>query len=355
MNKQLQTILTMFLALISTVSFAQDWSVDSRTRANMHFDNSMMLLEQRSTLATDMGGDNWGVHLSADVNYVHNDGSNGMVGLGLYEAYAETDLFGFASLTIGRQAWNFGSGALIGSNEWAAVRTTRDGLLLNINNDMVDLQVGYNSYNNGFEGEEDNSWSLINASKSFGDFTGNVLVISGDDGFTTTTATGLDLGYSAMGGSLDLNLGVNAVSQDDVEYDMTTIGATYTVSDDLSVHASQTTYGENGFTITSGTNMGYSDGGDNDSCLSHGNLGYLNADDVNLSVGLDYSMGDFDISGTMHAITNNSNENYEKAVTEINVAYNLNDNAALALKVVNDDRYNVDGENYMWLNLTVRP
>ena len=353
MIKNLRNILTLSLALLSTVSFAQDWSVDSRTRADMSGENSQMLVDQRATISTSLGGDNWGVHLSSDVNFTHHDGTNGMLAAGVYEAYAKTNLFSFADLTIGRQAWDFGSGALIGSNQWAdgttAIRNTRDGMLFDIKNDMVDLSVGYSQYNTGGEGEEDWTATLVNASKSFGDFTANALVIQQNDGGTETTATGLDLGYSAMGGALDLMLGANTVTEGDDEMDMMMIGATYSVSDNLSVRATQTTYGEQGFALD-GTNMGYGA----DSWTTHGNLGYLTMNDENLSIGLDYSMGGIDISYTMHTITN-SETDYEAEASEVTIGYNLNDNASLSLKYANDNRYNADGDDYMWLTLTVAP
>jgi hypothetical protein len=352
MIKNLRNILTLSLALLSTVSFAQDWSVDSRTRADMSGANSQMLVDQRATISTSLGGDNWGVHLSSDVNFTHQDGTNGMLTSGVYEAYAKTNLFSFADLTIGRQAWDFGSGALIGSNQWAGVRTTRDGMLFDIKNDMVDLSLGYSLYNTGGDGEEDWTYTLVNASKSFGDITANALVIQQNDGVNDElTATGIDLGYSAMGGALDLMLGANTVTMGDDEMDMMMIGATYSVSDNLSVRASQTTYGEKGFALM-GTNMGYSPNAD--SWLSHGNLGYLEANDENLSIGLDYSMGGIDISYTMHTITN-SETDYEAEASEVTVGYNLNDNASLSLKYANDNRYNADGDDYMWLTLTVAP
>ena len=37
----------------------------------------------------------------------------------IYEAYASTDLFGMASMTVGRQALDYGSGALMSSNQWS--------------------------------------------------------------------------------------------------------------------------------------------------------------------------------------------------------------------------------------------
>jgi len=353
MNKKLRNILTLSLALLSTVSFAQDWNLESRTRANMNGDNSMMLVEQRATLSSTVGGDNWGVHLSTDVNYMHHGGE---ASLSVYEAYANADLFGFANLTVGRQAWDFGSGAILGSNQWAADRTTRDGMLIGVNNDFVDLDLGYSSLNFGGDGEESTSYTVLNASKSMGDFSANLLVVGQTSEAGDDVASGLDVGYSAMGGKLDLTLGVNAWQfGEGTENEMSSLGATYNVSDNLSVSASQTTYGADNDTYLLGSNMGYSNGDDSDSWLSHGNLGYLNDDDVDLAIGVDYSTGAFDLSYTMHTLTNNSNSDYEKSASELSVGYSLNDNASLSLKWATDDRFNDDGDDYMWLSLSVTP
>ena len=355
MNKKLRNILTLSLALLSTVSFAQEISLDSRTRANMHGDNEMMLVEQRATLSTNIGGDDWGVHLSSDVNWFHHDATTGPGTLTarVYEAYASTNLFDLATLTVGRQAWDFGSGALIGSNQWAAVRNTRDGMLLDIDNDLVGLNVGYSNFNNGNPGEESSTYTLINASKSVGDFTANVLLINQTQPGQELNLTGLDLGYSAMDGALELNAMMNAGTENDVEYEMVSLGATYSVNDDLSVRASSTVYGDNGFSIT-GSNYGDSYNGA-DSWLTHGNLGFLRANDENLSIGVDYSMGDFDLSATVHTITNANVESYEANVTEISVGYTLNDHASLNVKMVEDDRFDLDGISYTWLTLNVTP
>jgi hypothetical protein len=281
---------------------------------------------------------------------MHQDGTNGSLVAGVYEAYAKTSLFSFADLTIGRQAWDFGSGALIGSNQWAAVRTTRDGMLFDIDNDMVDLSLGYSLANAGGVGDEDWTYTLINASKNFGDITANALVIQQKDGVSDDiNAMGLDLGYTAMGGALELSLGMNTVTQGDVEMEMTSLGATYNVSDDLSVNASQTTYGDQGFAILGGTNLGYGQ----DSWITHGNIGYMTgANDEHLQVGVDYNMGGIDLSYTMHTVTNDDDE---WNASELTVGYSLNDNAALSLKYATSDLYNVDGDDFMWLSLSVTP
>jgi hypothetical protein len=99
MKKNLQSILVVALALITTVSYAQDWSVDSRTRIDMSGDNDKMETSQRVTVGTAWGGSDWGVVLSSDVNYELNH--TGEVNAEVFEAYATTNLFGFATMNLG--------------------------------------------------------------------------------------------------------------------------------------------------------------------------------------------------------------------------------------------------------------
>ena len=69
MKKNLQTILVVALGLLTTVSYAQDWGVDSRTRIDMSGDGDEMSTDQRVTLGAAWGGSDWGIYLSTDVNY----------------------------------------------------------------------------------------------------------------------------------------------------------------------------------------------------------------------------------------------------------------------------------------------
>ena len=69
MKRNLRNILALSLGLMTTVAFAQDWGVDSRTRIDMSGDNDKMETEQRVTLGATWGGSDWGIHVSSDVNY----------------------------------------------------------------------------------------------------------------------------------------------------------------------------------------------------------------------------------------------------------------------------------------------
>ena len=193
MKKNLQSILVVALALITTVSYAQDWSVDSRTRIDMSGDNDKMETSQRVTVGTAWGGSDWGVVLSSDVNYELNH--TGEVNAEVFEAYATTNLFGFATMNVGRQALSYGSGVFVGTNDWSANRNTVDGMTFAIDNDFVDLTLGLANDNDGEGHAHDRMW--LNASKSSGDWSANLFYAAaseneGDD----NTQMGLDFAYS---------------------------------------------------------------------------------------------------------------------------------------------------------------
>ena len=368
MKKNLRNILVLAMGLMTTVVFAQDWDVDSRTRIDMSGDNDKMVTNQRATLGATWGGSDWGVNVSSDVNYMLGSGEASM---SIYEAYASTDLMGYASVTAGRQALNYGSGALMSSNDWSANRTTWDGFTFGLDLDMADVTLGYASRMNGDSLTNGGTSMWLNASKSEGDWTANLLYVSQtatmqDVDGDATTAMGLDLAYDMMGGDLTLNVTYNTLSNDVIDMDMNSIGATYNVNESMSISASQTTYGEEGFAM-SGSNYGMNGNmedattgeflGNYNSWNENGNLGFLNPNDKNLSIGGAYNMGDFDLGVTMHTITNDVDEAYERNVMEASLAYSLSDNAGLSLKYATDDNRNdaAGEETYMFLTLTVRP
>ncbi|HIG32052.1 MAG TPA: hypothetical protein EYQ09_01215, partial [Flavobacteriales bacterium] len=188
MKKNLRNILVLAMGLMTTVSFAQDWNVDSRTRIDMSGDNDKMDGQQRATLGATWGGSDWGIHISSDVNYTLGGDAASM---GIYEAYASTDLMGFASLTAGRQAINNGSGALMSGNDWGASRTTWDGMSFGLNLDMADITVGYHSQNSGGVDEEDAGNMWVNAAGEFSGWNVNVLYMT--DEAQDDNATGIDI------------------------------------------------------------------------------------------------------------------------------------------------------------------
>jgi hypothetical protein len=337
---------------MTTVAFAQDWGVDSRTRIDMSGDNDKMSTDQRVTLGATWGGSDWGIHVSSDVNYTLDKDANGDndATMRIYEAYASTDLMGYASLTIGRQALNYGSGALLSSNDWAASRTTWDGMTFGLNLDMADVTVGYHAQTEDAVDAESNGSMWINAGGEFSGWNVNLVYMTKEvDGESGDAATGIDISGEVAGA------GVSASMNTDYEGDeMRVIGLTYAVNDDMGVNVSQTVYGEEGNFNMAGTNMdgGLDANGDNMAgWMTTGNLGYLNAGDEMLSYGLTYKMAGIHLGATMHNVTSLADANgveAERDITEISLGYSLNDNAGLSLSMVDDAE-----TKYMWLTLNV--
>jgi hypothetical protein len=358
MKKNLRNILVLAIGLMTTVSFAQEWNVDSRTRIDKSGDNDRVEPSQRATIGATWGGSNWGIHSSTEVNYQLDGVNSTSPTLSVYEAYASTDLLGYASMTIGRQALDYGSGLVMGSNQWSSgdnSRNTSDGMTFGLDLDVADVTLGYAArMDNAADGNGAAGWHM-NASKSDGDWTANLLY--GVNSTTTAgdedddfTYMGLDLGYSVSG--VDLSLSYNTTDDGTTDGDMTMIGAAYNVNDQMSVHGSRTTYGDNGF--GAGLISNYGQNG-TDSWASHGNMGYLAANDERMSYGGSYSVGDFSLSATMHAVTNTEDTDYDRGATEFSLGYNLNDNANLSLNMASDDNGGTTDSEYMWITLNIRP
>ena len=339
MKKNLRNILVLAMGLMTTVAFAQDWNVDSRTRIDMSGDNDKMVTNQRATLGATWGGSDWGVNVSSDVNYMLGSGEAAM---SIYEAYASADLMGYASVTAGRQALNYGSGALISSNDWNANRTTWDGFTFGLDLDMADVTVGYASNNMGgadsngvADGSNGNMY--LNAGGEFSGWNVNlVYMTTTTDGESGDAATGIDINGEVMGAGVSASMNTDFAGND-----MRVIGLSYAVNDDLGVNVSQTVYSEDGDFNMAGTNM---DG----SWMVTGNMGYLAAGDEKLSYGLTYTMAGINLGATMHNVTNSMDDSAERDVTEISVGYSLNDNAGLSLSMVDDAE-----TKYMWLTLNI--
>jgi hypothetical protein len=347
MKKNLQNALVLAMGLMTTVTFAQDWGVDSRTRIDMSGDNDKMETSQRATLSATWGGSDWGIHLSSDVNYMLGDRAiakameeDGNISMNVYEAYASTDLMGYANVTVGRQALNYGSGALLSSNDWGTDRTTWDGFKIGLDLDMADVTIGYASRNGGTleEVDKSNGNMYLNAGGEFSGWNVNLVYMTkttaGEDG--ENAATGIDISGEVMGAGISASM-----NSDFNAYDMRVIGLTYAINDDMGVHASQTVYGEEGDFNMAGTNM---DG----SWMTTGNMGYLGAGAEMLSYGITYKMSGISLGATMHNVTNSMDEAIDTDATEISLGYSLNDNAGLSLSMVDDNEV-----KYMWLTLNV--
>lgn len=343
MKKNLRNILALSLGLLTTVAFAQDWSADSRTRIDMSGDNDKKSTTQRVTLGTTFGGSDWGIHVSSDVNYTLGTANGAEVMAELFEAYASTDLMGYASLTAGRQALNYGSGALVSTNDWSANRTTWDGMTFGLNLDMADVTVGYARRNSGALNEEDNGNMWINAGGEFSGWNVNILYMTDEDETNKpNAASGIDVSGELMGAKV-----MASMNRDFNDGEMNMLGVSYAVNDDMTVTGSFTTYGDSAFHME-GTN--FDNHGD---YTATGNIGYLNANDENMSLGITYTMSGISLGATMHQITNSEDENYERDVMEISLGYSLNDNAGLSLKYATDTDNGAEEVKYMWLTLNV--
>jgi hypothetical protein len=258
---------------------------------------------------------------------------------------------GYASVTAGRQALNYGSGAIISSNDWNANRTTWDGFTFGLDLDMADVTFGYASTSGEDADLSGKSQMWLNAAKGEGDWNANLLYVSttvmAED---AATAMGLDLSYAMMGGDLNLNVSYNtatgygALGMEAEDMDMTMIGATYNVNESMSISGSQTTYGENGFNVGSASMGGFD---------NSGSLGYLGADDVNLAIGGAYAMGDFTLGATMNTITNEASDD-DREVMHISAGYTMSANANLSLMMANATKGDTE-TNYMWITLNVMP
>jgi len=332
--------------------------VDSRTRIDMSGDGDEMSTDQRATVGATWGGSDWGIHVSSDVNYTLGSGDASM---GIYEAYASTNLMGYASLTAGRQALDFGSGAIMSSNQWGATRTTWDGFNFGLDLDMADISVGYASQSGASFDSTGSSQMWLNAAKGDGDWKANFLYTSttvnseAAPSADAMTAMGLDLSYAMMGGDLNLNVSYNTATGYSAEdMDMTSIGATYTLSESMTITGNQTSYGEEGFDVGSASMTG--------GYGATGGLGYLNANDQDRNVGITYAMGDFNLGATMHQIENTgddvagstTNADYERSVTEISLGYTMSANANLSLNLATDNVADVETK-WMWITLNIRP
>ena len=348
MKKNLRNILTLALGFATVIATAQSWDADSRTRVDMGGDNDQFTTDQRTSLGVSWGGNGWGINVSGNHNY--NLGTAGS-SMSWNEAYATTDLMGYASVAVGRQALDYGSGAIMGSNDWASNPNTHDGGVFAIDNDMLGLDLGVYKNNAGGVDDEGTTNYFVNASKSDGDWSMNLLYLSNED---ESTAMGLDIGYAMMGGDLDLDVSYNTASDGDDstdDMDMMSIGATYNVNDDMSVSATRTTYGEGGFS-QAGSNMGGAD-----SWNTHGNMGYLGANDEDMAFGVSYSMGDFNLGVSMHTVSNEAAAE-DRKVTEANFGYTMSDNASVSIKYATDSAdidASGDDDKYMWLTLSVTP
>ncbi len=75
----------------------------------------------------------------------------------------------------------------------------------------------------------------------------------------------------------------------------------------MAIHGSRTTVGENGFAL-GGSNYGVGAS----SWMTHGNMGYLGANDERMSYGGSYEMSGISLSATIHTVTNTEDDTYDR-------------------------------------------
>jgi hypothetical protein len=342
MKKNLHFVLALTLGLATTVS-AQDWSVDSRTRVNSTED--AMSTEQRVRTAVDFGGETVSAHVELNSAATLGAVANEDFSLSVREAYATTNVMDFASLRAGRMALNFGSGRILGDNDFVQGNgNTWDGFLVGINAiDAADIHVGYASTN--MDGAYDATTMYLNAAGEFNGANVNLLYVDSKEDLSNSenTSMGLDVAYSTMGA--DLTMGYYTNDNNGTEMDLITLGASYGVNDALTIHAGYDMYGENGFYLGTGS-FG-------DMYGSGMEYSTFNFEGTDFSLGGSYAMGDdFMFGATMHTITS-EDETVDYAVTDLSLGYKLSDNSSVKVNYATSDRDANAEYTKTWISLHV--
>jgi hypothetical protein len=305
MKKNLRNLLVLSLGLITTIASAQ-WGATSTSWIN-NTDADAREAWNRTTLTVDLSA----IHVSADYKSNWNNLGTTQGNAEVYEAYASTDLMGFGTLTMGRQDLSFGSGALISSDEWGwGKRYTTDGLDFAASFGGIDINAGTMS------GINANS-NYMNASGSFSGVSFNVLMIEESD----VKSHGYDLGYSLMDGNLNIHYSMN---EDGSGNEMTDMGGSYNVMDNVSIHGSMRKYeGTAGNTFTA-ANSAWNSG------LAAGVLPHFTNGSEIMSYGLNYGLGDVSLGYTMHTLSMAGMADDD--MTDMTLSYNLNDNCTLGYR-----------------------
>ena len=351
MKKNLRIVLALTLGL-ATTAHAQDWSVDSRTRVNSTEDATST--EQRVRTAVDFGGETVNAHLEFNSNAtLGNFSTDPVFGFDVRQAHATTNVMDFASLTAGRMALTFGSGRIMGDNDWVSDNgNTFDGFLIGVNNDFADLHVGYATSNLTTMDtlRYDGTSMFINAARDMDNMSFNLFYMtrSEDASEFDYSAMGLDASY-AMDNGVNLTLGYYTIDNgvDGAEMDLTSLGAHYEVNDGLTVHAGYDMYGENGFYSTMG-----SFGDKYGSGMMYSSFAGFEGTD--LSVGGTYAMGDFTLGATMHTVAHEDEtlSANDYGVTDISLGYTLSENSGVKVNYATSDQNGGDFAK-TWISLHV--
>ena len=341
MKKNLHFVLALTLGLATTVS-AQDWSVDSRTRVNSTDDATST--EQRVRAAVEFGTETVSAYAEINSSATLGAVANESFTNSLRQAYATTNLMDFASVTAGRMALNFGSGRILGDNDWVQGNgNTWDGFVFAINNDFADVHVGYAATD--MTDAFDATTMYANIGKDMGAMGFNLLYVNSTEDVTGSenTSMGLDATY-AMDNGAELSLGYYTNDNNGTEMDLTTLGISYGVNDDLTVHAGYDMYGENGFYMASGSFGDFYGSG-----MEYSTMTYEGTD---VTFGGSYTMGDFKIGATMHTITS-EDETVDYSVMDLSLGYSLSDNSGLSVNYATSDRDSENEFTKTWISLNV--
>jgi hypothetical protein len=320
MKKNLRNVLVLGLGLITTIASAQ-WSASSTSWVDNN-DSDARTVDTRSTVTLDMSG----VHISQDFSW--DDAGN--TGTTTYEAYYSTDVMGYGTLTMGRQDLSFGSGSLIGSNNWGNTRHVTNGMNFGMNMAGFDIDAGT-------LGGITTGHTYVNLNGAFSGVSVNLLMVDNND----VKSSGYDFGYALMDGALGLSYSMN---DDGSGSEMTEMGASYSIFDNASINMSMRSYeGDSGIAFTAPMSAwDLENSGD----LGHGS----NGQEV-LSYGLTYDMGAITLSYNMHTTSSEGVDDVE--ATDMRVSYQLNDNCTIGYRMLSTGVNDINGDEIEHNTVTI--
>ena len=311
MKKNLRNVLVLSLGLITTIASAQ-WSASSNTWIdNTDSENRYGLT--RSTVTLDMPG----IHISGDHFMDYNPVDDyATSSQSIYEAYVSTDVMGFGTLTLGRQDLSFGSGVLVSSSNWGWNRYTTDGVDFSMELSGIDVSAGT-------MGGINTDVTYVNASGEFAGISIDATMIDADYDGLEVKSNAYELGYSMMNGDLNLSY---TMADDGNNTDMTRMGVSYNVFENLTAFGSMTTYdGESlpgtPFVAPYSSMSMFTIDGALVGGLADGVMPHLANGEEMMSYGISYDLGDIAFSYTMHNISETDNDANETDLTDLSVSY----------------------------------
>jgi len=327
MKKIVRNVLLLALGLSTSMSFAQDWSGNSRTRIegnNLSEEEKTMSTSTRNRIGVAWSGEGWSMNASGNHNYTMGDGISAA---SIYEASFSTDLPLGLNLTGGRMALHYGDGRIIGNDDWGNYGQTHDGFV-----------VGYDGFAKidfGIDGQDNSDWAYLYLSK-------------GGENWNIDGAYLDENGVITLGGALDysmleskLGLGVDYWMQGEEDAGLTAVTLSYKVSDKLNVG-----FGMDMYTIGWNT-AGWGDEHQfNGAMDNHG----MSGDWSDMNFGLGYAMGDWDAGADYHMMSSDN-----RNVSELDLSLNnkLNDNVSYGMgySMLSGD----SEDSWAYLQISVNP